>query len=423
MFGRPSGDPGPQLGDVPADPATAVIMDALQRLLDVQAVELRPALVEVADAIAAATGAEKVDAFLHDPASGSLNAVGVSRTPLGRKQQRLGLDRLPVVAGGRFAAVFTTGVEFMTGHAEADQVELPGIVRELGVRSSIVVPLDIAGERRGVLALASTVPDAFGEHLLRFARSAARWTGTVAHRAEILERLAAEATERGRREAAEELITVVAHDLRNFIAPIHARIVLMKQRAMREQATAYQRDAELAQKSLNGLTQLLSALLDVSRIDQGLFEVQLAPTELVGLVREVAAGIGTPDVPIAVQGEPEILAEADPPRLRQALENLLSNAVKHSPPGVPVLAEVSVMSEGPGLSRARVRIEDRGPGMDADLAARAFTRFARGARSSGLGLGLYLAREIVRAHGGTLELDTAPGKGARFLITLPPYGA
>lgn len=317
--------------------------------------------------------------------------------------------------------MFTDGVEHLTGHAETDPVELPGFVRDLGIRSHVAVPLEIAGVRRGVLSLTSTVPDAFPPHLLPFTRAAARWTGVVAHRAEILERLAAEAAERGRRQAAEELITVVAHDLRNFIAPVQGRIVLIRQRAIRERAGAYQRDAELAERSLERLTQLLTTLLDVGRIEQGLFDVQLVPTELVTLVREGAAAIETPGVPIQVHGEPEILVEADPPRLRQALDNLISNAIKHSPPGVPVRVEVSVQDAPGGPPRAQVRIEDRGPGMDAALAARAFARFAKGADSKGLGLGLYLAKEIVRAHRGALDLDTAPGRGARFSITLPLF--
>ena len=402
---------------------TAVLIDVLQRLMAVQTIELRPALVEAADAIVGVTGAEKVDVFLHDPPSGSLNALGVSRTPLGDKQRALGLDRLPVVNGGRTALVFTNGTEYMTGHAEADPEELRAIVRELGIRSNVAVPLEIAGVRRGVLSICSTQPDAFPDHLLGFTRAAARWTGLMAHRAEIVERLEAEASERGRREAAEELITVAAHDLRNYISPIHGRIVLMKQRAMRDHAAMYLRDAEIAEKALNRLTHLLATLLDVGKIEQGLFEVQLVPTELVTLVREVAEALELPTVPITVRGQPEIVVDADPPRLRQTLENLLSNASKHSPPGAPIVVEVFACDDGERPSRACIRVEDRGPGMDSELASRVFTRFARGSRSDGLGLGLYLAREIVAAHRGTLELDTAPGRGARFTIRLPLHVA
>jgi two-component system, OmpR family, sensor kinase len=402
-------------------PQLAVAMDALQRLMAIQAVELRPALVEAADAIVAATGAEKVDIFLHDPPSGSLHALGVSRTPVGEKQRALGLDRLPVVNGGRAAVVFATGAEFMTGDAVSDPEELPAIVRDLGIRSHIAVPLEIAGARRGVLSICSTVPNAFPDHLLGFARAAAQWIGVMAHRAEIVERLAVEASDRARRQAAEQLITIVAHDLRNYIAPIHGRIVLIKQRAIRERHRAHERDAEAAERALKRLANLLSSLLDVGRIEQGLFEVHLAPTELVTLVREVAGAIQIPNVPITIRGEPEIVVDADAPKLRQALENLLSNASKYSPAGAPVVVDVTACELADGTAQAFVLIEDQGPGMDADLASRVFTRFARGAASQGLGLGLYLAREIVSAHHGTLDLSTAPGRGARFTLRLPAH--
>ncbi len=402
-------------------PERALIIAALERLIAVQTVELRPALTEAADAIAAATGAEKVDIFLFDEPSGSLHAVGVSRTRLGARERALGLDRLPLANGGRAALVFKSGDEFLTGHAESDPEELRGIVHDLGIRSAAMAPFDIAGARRGVLTLTSTSPDAFPDHVLRFVRAAVHWVEVIAHRAEVVERLAAEVTDRARREAAEELITVVAHDLRNYLSPIHGRVVLIKQRAMREQLRAYQRDAELAEKAVDRLGQVLATLLDVGRIEQGLFEVELAPTELVTLVGEVATAIESPTVPITVRGEPEIVVDADAPRLRQVVENLLSNASKYSPAGRPIVVEVSWCDDPRRGPQACITVADEGPGMDAELAARVFTRFARGARSQGLGLGLYLAREIVNAHHGTLELSTAPGEGARFTITLPAH--
>jgi signal transduction histidine kinase len=394
-----------------------LLLDALQRLIGVQAIELRPALREAADAISAACGAEKVDVFLHDEGSHTLVAVGVSGTPLGAKERSLGLDRLPVANGGRAAETFLTGAEHMTGDATTDPLELPALVRALGVRSAVHMPVEIAGVRRGVLSLCSTARDAFPDHVLGFARAAARWVGVIAHRAEVVERLAAEASERGRRALAEELVTVVAHDLRNYIAPVHGRILMLKKRAARLKLEAFLHDAEAAEKSIRRLTQVVSDLLDVGRIEQGLFDVEPVPLDLVSLVREVAEAIQTSKVPVEVAGEAEVVVDADAVRLRQALDNLLSNACRYSPPGTPVRVEVANEEEGEARWAA-IRIVDRGPGMDRDLAARAFSRFARSPGSKGLGLGLYLAREIAVAHGGTLELTTAPGQGATFTLRL-----
>jgi two-component system OmpR family sensor kinase len=399
-----------------------LLLDALQRLMEVQAIELAPALREAADAISAAVGAEKVDVFLHDEASHSLVAFGVSDTPLGSKERSLGLDRLPIANGGRTVHVFTAGEEFMTGRADSDPLELPGIVGALGVRSTVHVPIEIAGTRRGALSICSTRVDAFPDHVLGFTRAIARWVGVIAHRAEIVERLAEESASRGRRAAAEELVTVVAHDLRNYIGPVHGRILMLKQRAIRERHDAYRHDAEAAERSVRRLTRVVSDLLDVGRIEQGLFEVRPVPLDAVALIREVAEAIEGPKVPITVDGDPAVVLDGDPVRLRQALDNLLSNASKYSPPGSAVRVDVSTQDGHEGRW-ATVRIADRGPGMDADLASRAFTRFARGPSSKGLGLGLYLAREIIVAHGGTLELATAPGQGSTFTLRLPAHAS
>jgi two-component system, OmpR family, sensor kinase len=397
-----------------------LLTEALKRLVAVRAVELRPALREAADAIAAATGAEKVDVFLLDERSGSLVAVGVSDTPLGRKQSALGLDRLPLANGGRTVRVYETGAEFMTGDVRTDPEELPGIVGALGLRSMVQVPLEVASVRRGVLHLASTRTDAFGDEILAFARTVAGWVAVIAHRAEAVERLSEEATDRGRRAAAEEIVTVTAHDLRNYISPVHGRILLLKQRAIRDALEPYRRDAEAAERSLARLTRVVSDLLDVGRIEQGLFEIEPMPLDLASLVREVAGALESAAVPIAVRGEGEVVVDGDRVRLAQVVENLLANAAKHAPPGTTIRVEVAT-AEAEGLTWAVVKISDEGPGMDAELAARAFTRFARGAGSKGLGLGLYLAREIVLAHGGSLQLSTAPGRGATFTLRVQAH--
>src|SRR5512138_1616164 len=98
-------------------PDRALVIAALERLIAVHTIEIEPALTEAADAIAAATGAEKVDIFFYDQGALALDAIGVSRTPLGARQRELGLHHLPLAKGGRAVAVFESGAEYMTGHA------------------------------------------------------------------------------------------------------------------------------------------------------------------------------------------------------------------------------------------------------------------------------------------------------------------
>jgi signal transduction histidine kinase len=291
-------------------------------------------------------------------------------------------------------------------------------VSGLGVRSTLVAPFEIAGERRGVLGITSTQPDAFDQADLALARAVARWVGIVAHRAEAVERLAVQAESEGRRAAAEELVTVVAHDLRNYIAPVQGRIQILKGRAIREGREAERRDAEAAERSTRRLVRLVSDLLDVGRIGQGLFELERAPLDLVALVGEVVGALEMPDRHVVVHAPEEIVLDGDAVRLRQAIDNLLSNASKHTAVGQAITIDVE-LRDGEDGRWAVVRVANPGAGIDPALAGRIFTRFARGAGSEGLGLGLYLAREIALAHGGTLELETAPGRGARFDLRLP----
>src|SRR5689334_12979039 len=99
-----------------ADTGQARLLHTLERLLAVEATDFRGALEQAAQLVAEALAAEKVDAFILDPTVETLVARGVSNTPLGRRQQALGLDRLPVANGGRVVDVFQTGRAFQTGH-------------------------------------------------------------------------------------------------------------------------------------------------------------------------------------------------------------------------------------------------------------------------------------------------------------------
>jgi DNA-binding CsgD family transcriptional regulator len=177
----------------------------LQRLLGIRSVDFRSTFTEASTMIADTFGADKVDVFVHQPARNSLVALGTSRTPLGERQQALGLDVLPLANGGRVAEVFETGTPHMSGRADEDPEELRGVVEGLGVRSVIDLPLTVDGQRRGVLQVDSAAPDYFGERDFRSLQAVAGWVELIMHRAELMEQREAEAERRGGRRAAEEL--------------------------------------------------------------------------------------------------------------------------------------------------------------------------------------------------------------------------
>jgi two-component system, OmpR family, sensor kinase len=350
----------------------------LERLLALEATDVDSALEQAAQLVAEALNADKVDAFIYDPSIHSLVARGTSDTPMGRKQTALGLNLLQVANGGRTVEVFQTGRPFHTGRADEDGTVLRGVVQELGVRSMLAVPLVIAGELRGVLEAVSATPDFFSQAEIGFLEAVGRWVGLVAYRAELVERKAAEAAEQARRMAADELIVVLAHDLRNYLTPIKGRLDMIERRASRESREADVRDAASASRAVVRLDRLITDLLDVTRLEQGLLTLDRKLVGLVPLVQSTAEAFRAPGREIHVETPPELLVPADAERVRQLLENLVTNAVQHSPTETPVALEVCTRNGSNG-QRAVVTVTDRGPGIPPELLPNIFDRFVSGA--------------------------------------------
>ncbi|UUU26468.1 sensor histidine kinase [Streptomyces sp. DSM 40750] len=172
---------------------------------------------------------------------------------------------------------------------------------------------------------------------------------------------------------------------------------------------------------------LLDDLLMLARLDAADVEtpLRLEEADLVQLAHQAADAFraGHPGHPLTVAAGPDaVRLRLDPLRVRQVLDNLLTNAAVHTPRGTKVCLEVSV-----GSGTAEVRITDSGPGIPADDHERVFDRFyrvdkARSRDRGGSGLGLAVARSLVRAHGGTIDLTSGPGE-TMFTVRLPLGGA
>jgi signal transduction histidine kinase len=403
-----------------SSPATdqARLLETLQRFLEIPSADLNVALTHACDLVATELRADKVDAFLYEPARETLFAVGSSNQPLSALQRKVGLDALAIANGGRVVHVFQTGRTFVTGRLDADPEELRGVKEALNIKSKLGVPIEVAGRKRGVLMVASQKTEYFTPEHVRWVEAIVHWVGLVAHRAELIDEIARNAAEQGRRAVAEELITVLAHDLRNVLSPIMARVQLIRSRSARGTGEAVS-DADAALKGLARLSRIISDMLDVARIDQGVFAMNVQPVDLVALAHEAAKTLATPDHGIEVKAPEEIVVTGDPDRLRQLLDNLLSNAVTHSPADAPVVVYVEKKKLEESGEFALVQVIDQGPGIPAAELHRVFDRFSKGSGSPGLGLGLYLARRIAAAHQGDLTVESAPGKGTRFRLTVP----
>ncbi len=401
--------------------ANATLLETLKRLLDIPAADMKVALSLACDAVAAAVHADKVDAFLYDPERDCLVAQGSSNQPLSAKQIRHGLNVLPIANGGRSVEVYQTGETFVEGHVENDLEELRGLREALQIRSQIGVPLNVGGKRRGMMMIASLQPKAFTARDVGFAEAVSRWIGSVAHRAELVEQIERNAVEHGRRVVADELITVLAHDLRNFIAPIDIRLRTILRRAELEGRSTDVGEADAALKSVARLAGLVSDILDAARVDQGVLQLEPRPVEINAVVDDVIKSLATPEHAIIRKSSEDLLIEADPKRICQCLENIVANAVRYSPDEAPVTILIR-RSRQEGRDIAHIEVVDQGPGIPAEVLPHIFERFVTGERrKGGLGLGLYLAKRIATLHNGTLECESAPGAGARFTLSMPCY--
>jgi signal transduction histidine kinase len=219
----------------------------------------------------------------------------------------------------------------------------------------------------------------------------------------------------------DEFITLAGHELNTPLAAVRLRADALERAARRageERETLP--ELERLRATVGRLAEAVGGLLEFSRASRDGIQLARAPVDLAELaratvdgVRARAAATGTPvdlDAPRAVVGE------WDGARLRQAVAHLVENAVKFGR-GRPV--EVTVVD---GVGDGRVVVRDHGPGVPGDARERIFGKFERAASADhvpGLGLGLWMARAVAEAHGGTLTVEGAPEGGALFVLTVP----
>jgi two-component system, OmpR family, sensor kinase len=229
----------------------------------------------------------------------------------------------------------------------------------------------------------------------------------------------AAATMQGRCIAPQDLLTIAAHDIRNYLTPMRGRTALLSRRATRAHRHADIRDFAALDRSIERLSLLVGNVLDTARLGAGLFSIRPQPVDIVELASQTAETMQNGAVNIRVEATTaRVTVSVDPERVRQALENLVANAVRYSPDSGTVVIGVTRATRD-SAEKVVVSIEDQGPGVPAELLPYLFAPLGVGPGSVGLGLGLYLAREIAEAHAGSLVVESPPTGGARFVLTLP----
>jgi PAS domain S-box-containing protein len=228
----------------------------------------------------------------------------------------------------------------------------------------------------------------------------------------------------------EDYLALISHDLRAPLTSVQTAAQLLQRLLAGDTAidSAYVKQTTSIVTNTRRMNSMIQELLESSRLESKTMTLKKRPLAIVPLLRDIVDRVGAERVRIQPPpaGAAPLAVYADAERIERVLTNLITNALKYSPPDKSVDIKVEL-----GRDETIVSVVDRGEGIAADELARLFQRFTRGragpkADVAGLGLGLYIARLIVEAHGGRLWADSEIGMGSTFSFALPlgrPDGA
>jgi signal transduction histidine kinase/FixJ family two-component response regulator len=294
------------------------------------------------------------------------------------------------------------------------------IAAQLGHGSGLCLPLVAQGTAMGALTLVRTSADrAFKPEYVGFAKELAARISMALHSAQLY-RQAREAIR-----ARDEFLSVASHELNTPLGTLMLQFeeALLPDPAEQPGGPVSERRRVAiarARRQLDRLSRLVSSLLDVSRVTAKRLQLELTIVDLSTTAREVgeqfAAELARVGCTLRIDAPAPVVGNWDAMRMAQIVANLLSNACKYGP-GKPI--DVTVRNTG---DRARLTVRDQGIGIAAEDLTRIFECFERGTAThevGGLGLGLYITRQLVEAHGGEIRVRSEPGAGSTFAIELP----
>ncbi len=286
----------------------------------------------------------------------------------------------------------------------------------LELTGCVLVPLQAKGHALGVMTLLLTREGHGNRRLdLALAEELARRVAVAMDNVRLYREAQAAICDR------DEFLSVAAHELKTPITSLRGFAQLTLRGLDRRGAVDPERLRQALQvidQQSDKLSTLVARLLDVSRIDAGRLSLTPRRTNLARLLAEVVAELrGNSERHTILLDVPASLhTTVDPLRLEQVVTNLIDNAIKYSPAGGQI--DVTLSSEDDGTCSISVR--DRGIGIPPEQHERIFDRFYQvHTHFGGMGLGLYISREIVHLHGGTIQAESAPDRGARFVVSLP----
>jgi signal transduction histidine kinase len=309
------------------------------------------------------------------------------------------------------SAVRHTDFDRLKGYevGAVDYIPVP-VVPEI-LRAKVSVFADLYRKTRQLEALNQDLERRVEERTAELAAAVAR---------EREARLAAEAATRAR----DEFLSVAAHELKTPVTGLRTTAQVIARRLGKGEVVGSPPWLEEALRAIDHqadrLSRLIMQLLDVTRLENGRLTLETAPTDLTALTKRLVASFRarTTKHTFALAADPDLVVDVDPVGVEQVMSNLLDNAIKYSPQG----GQIDVEVKRTDARQARLAVRDRGLGISPEKREAIFERFYRAHAEdhrSGLGLGLYVSRQIIGLHGGEIAVEHPPDGGTRFVVTLP----
>ena len=290
----------------------------------------------------------------------------------------------------------------------------------LGLRSRVLAPLQVGPRTIGMLGLVRAEADAFAPAELDLVSLLGRLVATAVQNIRAYEAERSPADELRRLSALRaDFVSLVSHELRSPMAAVIGAARTMQGRWRELTPEQRQSFLGLIGDETSRLATLIDDVLDTSRIEAGTFSFTFSDVDLAELLRDVvaAAEVAQDEVELTADVGALPRVRGDRERLRQVIQNLVDNAVKYSSAGGRVRVRAV-----PGNGHVQIDVADEGPGIppeDQELIFEKFGRSSGGTAKPGTGLGLFIARSIAEAHGGSLGVESIPKRGSVFRLELP----
>ncbi len=337
--------------------------------------------------------------------------------------------RQPLIVGeGIIGQVVSTGYPSLTTDVRGsyDQAN-PGTYHASPVKlaSLLILPLRTRREMIGALIIAANDPErAMTDDKLPLAEVLAERAALAIENAKLYtEQVEARRKVEDLSRLKDEFLSIASHELRTPVTSIKGYTQLAKMLIKEGDLNTSEEYLDIALDQIDRMSRLILELLDVSRIETGRLEIRREPIAWTHFVRDVVhrhhTAVSDRRFHVSVSDDNRIVV-GDRDRLEQVLGNLLENAVKYSPDG----SDVTVTVEAEERDGFLTAVCDRGIGIPADELGQVFERFHRGRQVSstnygGLGLGLYITKQIIERHGGSIWVESKEGHGTTFYFSLP----